>query len=566
MKANEIVTVLNQFKDSSYQKGLIDGTWGIGKTKYVEDFKDAYIDACYVSLFGKKDIESIIQEIYFQIVDSVPKGKLKKHFSVWREKLNNINVRFYGFSISVPLIENLHKTLYKELNKKNTYIIILDDLERKHESLNIKEVLGLIDGLAKIEKIKTVLIAATDQLKGEDERTFKDYKEKAIDKSFTIDEYADEAPVKILGEQVWNVIGKYSDDFKFKNLRTFKKTDLFIKEVIKVIGEDKFTEKFTKDDVCRMCFATIFFKVEHKSEMKLLDTEGDASDFKNTYYKSSDAGVIEYLCNHILKNSLDNTQSKTVFHHIIKWYDTGTFPKETLFNLISSINNYEEKPKNFYSSEQEILNVIDNTKEYLRNLNGTEKIDEIVRNISTAFAWCEVLSIDFGLSGDEIISLANKNISNSIDLDTGLFHNELDSIGVESGEARNIINSLNKALKFEYYEQLIIQIKNSYVDGSYNVSYLRQLNVVINSIVDEKFRDSFIKNLSDNQFFFPIPSGRISEDLWTWCHQINKLIKDFDRRWELKNYYDDFKNYINGLDVVQDDKLLQHRLKTLFNR
>ncbi|MCP1491949.1 hypothetical protein J2Y73_001980 [Peribacillus frigoritolerans] len=79
MKANEIITVLNQFKDSSYyQKVLINGTWGIGKTKYVSDFKEGHPNACYVSLFGKKDIDSIIQEIYFRIIDNVPNGNIKK--------------------------------------------------------------------------------------------------------------------------------------------------------------------------------------------------------------------------------------------------------------------------------------------------------------------------------------------------------------------------------------------------------------------------------------------------------------------------------------------------------
>lgn len=211
MKANEIVTVLNHFKDSSYQRVFIDGTWGIGKTKYVLDFKNAHSDACYVSLFGKKDIESIIQEIYFQIVESVPNGKFKKYSRKLREVFNNVNIEFHGFTISVPLIEKLHSTLYKELGKKGTYIIIFDDLERKHHDLDIKEILGLIDSLAKIENIKTVLIAATDQLE-KDEETFKNYKEKAIDRTYTIEEYAEEAPVEILGEEIWKVIGIIAEE------------------------------------------------------------------------------------------------------------------------------------------------------------------------------------------------------------------------------------------------------------------------------------------------------------------------------------------------------------------
>ncbi|NCT38072.1 ATP-binding protein [Bacillus sp. EB93] len=56
MKANEITTVLNHFKDSrsDYKRVLIDGTWGIGKTRYVSEFKKDHKHACFVSLFGKK--------------------------------------------------------------------------------------------------------------------------------------------------------------------------------------------------------------------------------------------------------------------------------------------------------------------------------------------------------------------------------------------------------------------------------------------------------------------------------------------------------------------------------
>ncbi|MBS4214941.1 P-loop NTPase fold protein [Neobacillus rhizophilus] len=566
MKANEIVTVLNHFKDSSYQRVFIDGTWGIGKTKYVLDFKNAHSDACYISLFGKKDIESIIQEIYFQIVESVPNGKFKKYSRKLREVFNNVNIEFHGFTISVPLIEKLHSTLYKELGKKGTYIIIFDDLERKHHDLDIKEILGLIDSLAKIENIKTVLIAATDQLE-EDEETFKNYKEKAIDRTYTIEEYADEAPLEILGEEIWKVIGIIAEEFEFNNLRTFEKTSLFIKEVIEILGEEIYTDKFTRDDVYRMCFATVFFKIEHKGEMKLLDTEKPNSDLRNAFYLNDDSGVIEYLYNYILKNSLDNVMCKSVFHHIRKWYETGTYSKEIIINLIESINSYEEKPKSFYSSEQEILEIIENTKEYIRNLNGTEPLDNIISKLNTTFAWCEVLSVDFGISIEEIVKLVGKNIPNKIDLTKSSYQNGIDlwDYHVESEEARKVVKSISEALKVEYYNLLVNQIRDCFIQKSYNeYLYLRQLQDSIISIKDNSIRDIVVKSIRDNQFFFPIPSGRITEEHWYWCRRINVLIKDIEKHWGIENYYDDFKSYIYGLEITKQDKILQHRLRHLF--
>ncbi|MGJ3194724.1 P-loop NTPase fold protein [Peribacillus frigoritolerans] len=568
MKANEIINVLNHFKNSSYQRVLVDGNWGIGKTKYVSDFKEEHKHACYVSLFGKRDINSIIQEIYYQIIEDAPKGKLKKHFSLFREKLNKLDISYFGVSLSIPVIANIHEAMNKELGRKETYIIIFDDLERKHDDLSIKEIFGLIDSLSKIDNIKTVLIAATDQLKEDNKDTFIDYKEKAIDKTYSIDKYADEAPVQILGEQIWKVIDKASENFSFNNLRTFEKTNLFIKEVIQILGEDIFSEKFTRDDLYRMCFATVFFHIEHKGEMKLIEKD-TKSEFTNAYYSSGDAGVLEYLYNYILKNSLDNVMSKNVFHHIKIWYETGNYFKENIINIIASINSYEEKPTNFFSSEQEILEVIDHCCEYLRNLNGSEPMKDIISRLSTGFTWCEVLSIEFGVSNEDILNNVKNNISNYIDLEKSVYQNDIDlwDFNIESEEARNIIISIKEALKIEYYEQLIKRIEKCFFERRYsNYSYLREINELIISTTDDQIRDSLIKSLKDNQFFFPIPSGKISAEHWDWCHLITKLIAHINRYWENENYYDDFTSHIYSLEIVKEDKLLQHRLKILFGK
>lgn len=569
MKANEITTVLNHLKDSSYQRVLINGNWGIGKTKYVTDFKNKYPNACYVSLFGKREIDSLIQEIYFHIIENTPQGSLKKASSVLRDKLNSVNIRFAGVSLSIPVIEDLHNTLNKELEKKETFIIIFDDLERKHDKLSIKEILGLIDSLSKIENIKTVLIAAKEQMEEQDKKVFKRYQEKAIDRNYTVEEYADDAPVNILGEQVWRVLCVVAENFKFNNLRTFEKTSLFIKEVVGILGEEIFTDKFTKDDLYRMCYAAVFFNVEHKSEMVLLDTKEPNSDFRNAYYTSGDSGVIEYLTNYILKNSLDNTMSKNIFHHIKNWYETGSYSRENIVSIIASINSYEEKPKNFFSPEQEILQLIDHTRNYIKNIKGNESIEEIISRLSTAFEWCDVLSTDFGINNEEIVSKLKNNISNSIDIEKNVFQNEIDywHFHIDSEEALNLVRSINEELKVEYYNQLLQRIKECFIEGSYHkYNYLRDLTDSIISLKDKRIRENILKFLSENQYFFPIPSGQITEELWNWCHRINRLIKNIDQDWGQERYYSTFMAFFIDLEEAKNDKMLQHRLNHLFGK
>jgi KAP family P-loop domain len=569
MEANEIVTVLSHFKWSKYKRILIDGTWGIGKTKYVSDFKKDKRHVSYVSLFGKKDVDSIIQEIYFQIIEKAPLGIFKKVYRVLREKFKNITFRYKGFTISVPLIEDLHKSLNKELGSKGTYIIIFDDLERKHHSLKINEVLGLLDSLSKIENIKTVLIADTDQLKGKDKTTFIDYKEKSIDRTYKIEDYAANAPVEILGEEIWNVLGKIIKDLKFKNLRTFEKTYMFIKEVIQILGKDIFTDKFTKDDLYRMCFSSVFFIIEHKGEMKLLDNKNSGSEMINIYYTDSgDSGIIEYLDNYILKKSLDNGMCKNVFQHFKRWFETGSYNKEEILSIINSINTFEEKPTNFYSSEQELKDLIAYCRKYLKNLNGTEPLEDIVSTINTGFTWCEVLTIDFEINIDDILRDIKKHITNYIDLEKHFYQTGIDlwRLHIESEEAKKVIKSINEALQIEYCKQLLEKIKENFVERSFsNQSYIRELKDIIYSKLNNTIKEEVIKSLNENEYFFPVPSGKINNEIWDWCHLIKNLIIDIEQQWKVENYYTNFKNYFYNLEETKEDKLVQHRLK-LFDK
>ncbi|MBU8757310.1 KAP family NTPase [Priestia megaterium] len=571
MKANQIIKVLQQLKNSSYKSVLIDGNWGIGKTKYVMEFKQEYSNSCYISLFGKKDISIVLQELYFCIIKDEPSGKLKKSYRYVSEKLNNIKLSYHGLSISIPLIADLHKSINNKLGKKSDYIVILDDLERKHDDLGMEEILGLIDSLSKIDGIKTVLVAAKDQLNDEDAQKFINYREKTIDRIYTVTDYAVEAPKEILGNDVWKTINRNVETFKddFKNLRTFEKTNLFIKEVVDVVGVEVFTDKFTKADLYRMCFATVFFNIEHKNEMRLLIEKDQTTKLRNAVYRKGDHGTVSYLCSYILNDSLDNTMSKNVFIHIKNWFEKGTYSREHICNVIASINNFKPQATNFYSSEQEILKVIEHSREYIKNLDKNENLSNIITIVLNGFAWSEVLGIDYGISNEEIIALARENISNGIDINKQIHENEihLGSFNRESKNAEPLIRKLNKFIKTEYYNQLIKNILDTFSAQSYDNYYsLRQLQGSVHSIRDEQIRDNILISMKENDFFFPLPSGTINDALWSWCHLVNLFIKDIEKEWNLTNLYEEFKTYNYKRKDSQKDKMLKYRLDSLFNR
>jgi hypothetical protein len=91
------------------------------------------------------------------------------------------------------------------------------------------------------------------------------------------------------------------------------------------------------------------------------------------------------------------------------------------------------------------------------------------------------------------------------------------------------------------------------------ISYLRQLIDSIISISDNRIKDRILESISENKFFFSIPSGNITEDQWNWCHLVIRLVATINKYWEVENYYPDFKANIYSLENSKEDKLLEHR-------
>ncbi|MCY9263990.1 P-loop NTPase family protein [Bacillus haynesii] len=561
MRADKIISVLEQLTKSSYKSVLINGEWGIGKTKYAEDFVKQRPNSCYISLFGKKDINSIMQDIYYKLIENDNMGKLKKYLMEFSEKLKDVNISFSGLSLTIPLLKDIFSSVSKELNQKDTYIIIFDDLERKHKELGIKEIFGLTNSLSNINGIKTVLIASRDNFDEETQKVFDDYNEKAIDHTYMITKYADNAPLEIMGEEEWETLKSIAEFLTFKNLRTFQKAKLFISEVIDTLGKDVFTDKFTKSDVYRMCFATVFYNVEHKGEMKLLNSE-----MRKSKDDLTDAGIVDYMYVYILKNSLDNTMSKSVLFHIKKWFETGEYSREDIIKDIDLINNFKYKPNNFYSSDKDIIGFISEAKNYIRELKGNEELPEICSVLSNGISWSEVLDIDFEIDKNEILSSVKRNIVNHIDIEKSIYENELSlsHFILESEKAKDIVKSINKILKFEYYNKLTEKIKDCFKNKSYDNHYLNNLWNSIVPINEQCIKDCVKQKLEDNEFFFPIPAGQITQSHWDWCLLIKNLILSIEKEWSIRELYENFQQYVEKCLNDKSDRILQHRLKTLF--
>ncbi|ANT56226.1 P-loop NTPase fold protein [Bacillus altitudinis] len=567
MIADRIVHVLNQFIKSKYDRIIFDGKWGIGKTKHVDDFvKDNSEISCYVSLFGKKSLKEIIEEIYYKSLQANAKGKFKEYFSKSAKKMEEINLSYFGLSLSIPMLADLYSKMFSELEEKQSYIIIFDDIERKHDELEIKELLGLIDLLGNIKGVKIALVAYTEKFGSFDKEVFTEYKEKSIDRIYCIDKYSENAPYSILGTDEWFSIRNIVDLLEFSNLRTFQKTKNFIAEVLDVLGEDVFIdeyEKFTEDDVYRMCFAIVVYFDEHNSEKLLVD-----EDIRERFKSESD--TIDYIYGYILNHNLDNMMSKNILFHIKNWYETGDYDINSIRKDIDLIKSYNyEKPLNHLSSQDEVLQAISKSKEFIHGIEGDENLDEVIQIITMGTIWANIASVEFKIDLDDLIKKIKPCLLNHVNIDKTLYENEVilkRFASEKENQACEIVDHVNKVITYEYYNTLTDKIVNCFKVRNFNSNhYLKKLMDSVISINDyqPEIMENIINKIKYNNYFFPISTGEISEEEWNWCLLNNVLIRNIEKFWKKEGFYDEYGKYISKKANEHSNFMLQHRVKIL---
>lgn len=319
---NHIIDNLNYYLNTSTPEYafMITGGWGAGKTYFIENFIKEYnknaIDSqsgnkiIKISLFGFKTTSSIDEMIfqslhpllghrYTKLAGNILKGALKLGCKI------DIN----GDSKpDVDINTSLDKIKFREIFSTNTdsgeIIIALDDLERT--DIPLKEILGYVNYLVEISKVKVILIANEKILHEKDKSsedkntdTYSKFKEKVIGKTFQIkhnidnvlDGFLDEsecAPLKRHRDVIKNIYIR-SDD---TNLRKLKQSILDFGYIANYIDEEKFKNEEYSSLLIRVFFAlSLEMKSGELSEEKLrnnepFQSEKDNSDgSNNAFYK-----------------------------------------------------------------------------------------------------------------------------------------------------------------------------------------------------------------------------------------------------------------------------------------
>ncbi len=223
----------------------IKGDWGVGKTfswkQYLKEYKsDISLNRySYVSLFGINSID----DLKFSIFENVIKKELIGEEASLETFKENTIALFEKFSrkSSIFLSKNpftkgfapaLESISFLSLNN---VLICLDDLERKGNKLEVKEILGLISLLKEQKGCKVVLLLNDNEDGIED---YKKYREKVVDVELEFLPTAEECVNTAFkgGDWLAVTLKELSTKLSIRNIRVLKKIQRLAESTCEIVG------------------------------------------------------------------------------------------------------------------------------------------------------------------------------------------------------------------------------------------------------------------------------------------------------------------------------------------
>lgn len=210
----------------------IKGDWGVGKTytwnQYLSEYKsDISMNRySYVSLFGINSLDGLKFTLFENTIKKEVIGKsanletFKDNTLSLTEKLGR---KFSKFLNTTPFTKGFAPAIESlSFMSLNNTIICLDDIERKGDKLEVKEILGLILLLKEQKNCKIVLLLNDNEECIED---YKKYREKVVDLELEFLPTSEECASTAFKNKDWlsEILKEYSIKLNIRNIRVLKK-------------------------------------------------------------------------------------------------------------------------------------------------------------------------------------------------------------------------------------------------------------------------------------------------------------------------------------------------------
>lgn len=566
----------NEFSDI-YKCVLIKGEWGIGKTyflrkKYLCDKKHIYI-----SLFGLDSIEEIKIEIY---------SKLNKVLNFIKNGINRIkgsSINLPFTSISIPYLENdIEKAIEKKC-KKEKFIIVIDDLERKSSNIKMEAILGIIESISNIKNSLIIVVANENKITEKEKSIYLNFSEKVIQKIYNVDRYSYTAIDKILknsidaidiDKELKKIISSatlkiFNSDY-VNNLRTLEKGLNFVKLLIKHINfsELGLTNKQIFE-LITISLAIVIEDIEKKySNKELKQKESlDKVDILESVLREHKNELSRNIMKNYLKENELFSYKYTLIEFIINiYYDfdlNESFQKiNNWYKDLHLIRTKKEDIDNFYLGENELRQRIEEFySKYVLEKNDIIDVNNWLQKLNELYYYAEIIEVEDKFKYEEINEAIDKYLKKSEILEDPRYlirRNRLREIRNE--EMKKINEVLISKITNKYYNNCIDDVLAENKKGRFEIDKLERLKSLFNSN-DFEGKNKIIERIAENLYFIPDLNYNLTGEEWTWTHSIWRMAQDYiiDNNIGLDN---SFKKIISEL-LKKSTKIGRYRIESL---
>jgi hypothetical protein len=230
----QLIQLLNDADNSVI---ALSGKWGTGKTHLwnevkAESLDDKVSNALYVSLFGLSNIDQLKRKLIEAVIPGVEShgGTFDAIKNLYKAGVTAAAKHYKALAAINDV--NLLLVAPAVLRKK---LIVIDDIERKHEKLGIDEVLGFIDEYSKQRSAKFVLLLNDDKLssKATQALLWETFREKIIDQEIRLSTSSEEAFSIAIGLRP----SKYAEAIRWAVITCGLTNIRIVTKVIKVVNQ-----------------------------------------------------------------------------------------------------------------------------------------------------------------------------------------------------------------------------------------------------------------------------------------------------------------------------------------
>jgi len=442
-------------------------------------------------------------------------------------------------------------------------VICIDDFERKSSKLDIKDILGYLSQLKEQFGCQIVLILNESKI-SEDEKIYKDYKEKIIDFEFSFEPSIEEAfsicePSMSAFKAEFK---EYCKQVSLNNIRIMKKVIRFLNRLNENIEISKYS-LLTKETLLSKIFSllTINYKysfvdivtLSEYAQSRRFDGEKDKKPFNQEYEE-----MLIYLTNqnilyHIdkiddailmfLKKSIFNFEDLAVLlveldeqqSEVVIQNEFHNLQNDILYDLNVDVNQYIEKVYSFLEKNYSVIfrkTSFDNFMFYLKELktldaSNASKYDLLLELSAKSFV-TEILSIDND-SYLDVRDIHHKHIFDSFrEANIASINEHIDSELAKRKQGYNI-NSLAIALQ-------TIRANRGY--GNYESD-------IINSLSIDNYKQALFEPLILESMYRFLREYKHSDSFKIGIGKIKKAIKQIEAMDKGANKYQ-----INRLKLI----------------